>query len=137
VFSLLHRLETRHCSHFAAERRAGRHCCWAPSPPWPTAANYGTRWDKQTDEQTNGHLRVVSITGNKSVPKIILNNNELIFLNCNQHFANFRPQQSPVMIKLLPYVLLERCICILALEVASPGNRHCAMQLYRHTFVSL
>jgi len=29
-------------------------------------------------------------------------------------------------IKLLPYVLLEKYINIFALEMASPGNRHCA-----------
>ena len=30
------------------------------------------------------------------------------------------------LIKLLPYILFEKCINILALEMASPGNRHCA-----------
>jgi len=30
------------------------------------------------------------------------------------------------MIKLIPYILLEKYINILALEMASPGNRHCA-----------
>ena len=30
------------------------------------------------------------------------------------------------MIKLLSYILFERCIYILALEVACPGNQHCA-----------
>ena len=28
--------------------------------------------------------------------------------------------------KLLPYILFEKYIYILALEIASPGNRHCA-----------
>ena len=41
------------------------------------------------------------------------------------------------MTKLLPYILFEKCIYILALEMAIPGN-HCARealcQLYRHTF---
>jgi len=30
-------------------------------------------------------------TGNDSVPKIIVNNTKNIFLNCNQHFADFKP----------------------------------------------
>ena len=30
------------------------------------------------------------------------------------------------MIKLLPYILFETQIYILALEMASPGNQHCA-----------
>ena len=30
------------------------------------------------------------------------------------------------MTKLLPYILLEKYIYILALEMASPGNQHCA-----------
>jgi len=30
------------------------------------------------------------------------------------------------LIKLLPYILFEKYINILALEMASPGNRHCA-----------
>jgi len=28
--------------------------------------------------------------------------------------------------KLFPYILFEKCIYILALEMASPGYRHCA-----------
>jgi len=28
--------------------------------------------------------------------------------------------------KLLPYILFEKYISILALEIASPGNQHCA-----------
>ena len=30
------------------------------------------------------------------------------------------------LIKLLPYILFKKCINIFALEMASPGNRHCA-----------
>jgi len=30
------------------------------------------------------------------------------------------------LIKLLPYILFEEYIYILALEMASPGNQHCA-----------
>jgi len=28
--------------------------------------------------------------------------------------------------KLLPYILFQKCVYILALEMASPGNQHCA-----------
>ena len=28
--------------------------------------------------------------------------------------------------QLLPYILFEKSICILSLEMASPGNQHCA-----------
>jgi len=35
------------------------------------------------------------------------------------------------VIKLLPYILFEKYIYVLALEMANPGNR----QLCRHTFV--
>jgi len=30
-------------------------------------------------------------TGNESVPKIIINYTIKLFLNCNQHFGNFKP----------------------------------------------
>ena len=30
------------------------------------------------------------------------------------------------LIKLLPYILFEKCIYIFALEMTSPGNQHCA-----------
>jgi len=29
--------------------------------------------------------------------------------------------------KLLPHILFQKCIFIIALEMASPGNRHCAI----------
>ena len=29
--------------------------------------------------------------GNESVPKIIINDTTKLFLNCNQHFAHFKP----------------------------------------------
>ena len=31
------------------------------------------------------------LTGNESVPKIIINGTISLFLNCNQHFGNFKP----------------------------------------------
>ena len=55
---------------------------------------------------------------------------KIFILNCNQHFGNFKSRQFPTseccLTKLLPCVLFERYINILALEMASPGNRHCA-----------
>ena len=38
---------------------------------------------------------VCSHIGNESVQKIIINNTINLFLNCNQHFANFKSQQFP------------------------------------------
>jgi len=60
-------------------------------------------------------------------------------LNYNHHFGNnfFFKLQSAFwkfqtvtvsewcLTKLLPYILFEKYVNILALEVASPGNRHC------------
>ena len=52
----------------------------------------------------------------------------IFFLNCYQHPGNFKPQQFPSGLwqKLLPGILFEKCIDILASEMASPRNRHCA-----------
>jgi len=33
--------------------------------------------------------------GNERVPKITINDTIKFFLNCNQHFVNFKPQQFP------------------------------------------
>ena len=54
--------------------------------------------------------------------------NKISFLNCNQHFGYFKPKHFSecCLIKLLPFILFEKYINILALEIASPGNRHCA-----------
>jgi len=35
------------------------------------------------------------LTVNETVPKIIINKTIYLFLNCNRHFANFRPEQFP------------------------------------------
>jgi len=41
-------------------------------------------------------VNAVRAIGNENVPKIIINDTiQFIFLNCNQHFANFEPQQFP------------------------------------------
>ena len=52
---------------------------------------------------------------------------QIYFLNCRQHFYNSNHNSSKCcLIKLLPYILFEKCIYIFALEMASPGNQHCA-----------
>ena len=53
---------------------------------------------------------------------------QFFFLNCNQHFGNFKPYHFSecCLIIFLPYILFEKCINILALGMACPGNRHCA-----------
>ena len=60
--------------------------------------------------------------GNKSEPKI----NTIIF-NRNQHFAKFQTAavSECCLMKLLPCISFEKCVYILALEIASPGNQHC------------
>jgi len=50
----------------------------------------------------------------------------LVISNCNSFQC--------CLIKLLPCILFEKYIHILALEMASPGNQQ-LYQLYRHTFV--
>ena len=35
---------------------------------------------------------------NETVPKIIINNTTIFFLNCNQHFGNFKPYQFPIVV---------------------------------------
>jgi len=65
--------------------------------------------------------------GNESVPTIIINDtiflktavSILLILNYNSFLVLFDNI-------LLPYILFEKYIHILALEMASPGNRHCA-----------
>ena len=67
------------------------------------------------------------LIGNESVPKIIINDT-IIFLNCNQHFANFKiiTVSWCCLTKLLLYIFVQKYIQLLALEIASPGNQHCA-----------
>jgi len=50
------------------------------------------------------------------------------FLNCNQHFANFKiiTVSWCCLTKLLLYIFVQKYIQLLALEMASPGNQHCA-----------
>jgi len=43
----------------------------------------------QNDAEDRGYIR------KRSVPKIIMNNTIKLFLNCDQHFVNFKPYQFP------------------------------------------
>jgi len=64
------------------------------------------------------------------VSKIKINNtiNLKFIFNCNQHFGIFQTVtvSECCLMKLLPYILFEKYIYVFALEMASPGNRHCA-----------
>jgi len=71
-----------------------------------------------------------------------------MFLNCSQHFWQLETVtvSGCCLIKLLPYILFQKYMCILALEMASPGNQHCAncigtlsfpMILHRAVFLTL
>ena len=67
-------------------------------------------------------------TGNGSMPKIIINDTiNLIFKTAISVCVISTVTVSECcLMKLLPYILSEKYIHILALEMASPGNRHCA-----------
>jgi len=72
-----------------------------------------------------------SVIGNESVPKIIINNTIIFFslkLKLQSSFWLFQTitVSECCLIKLLPYILLEKHLHILDLKMASPGNRHCA-----------
>ena len=58
------------------------------------------------------------------MPKMIINDNNFFFLKLQSALWNFQPECC--LIKLLPCILFEKYVNILALELASPGNRHCA-----------
>jgi len=63
------------------------------------------------------------------VPKIIINDRIKFFLKVQSAFCQFQTTtvSECCLKKLLPYILFEKCIYILALEMASPGNQHCAI----------
>ena len=63
----------------------------------------------------------------ESVPKIIRNGTIKVFLKLKSAFWKFQTitVSECCLIKLLPYILFDRYIYILALEMASPGNQHC------------
>jgi len=65
-------------------------------------------------------------TGSENMPKIITNNTiNLFFFKLQSAFCHFQTItfSECCLIKLLPYILLEKYINILALEMASPGNQ--------------
>jgi len=71
------------------------------------------------------------------MPKIIINGTLKLFLNRNQHFGNNITVSECCLIKLLPCVLFEKYIYILALEMRNGQPSEPALcQLHRHTFVS-
>jgi len=53
------------------------------------------------------------------------------FLNCSQHFGNFKLQQLPSAVwkKLLSVYFFAKYVYIFALELSSPGNQHCASSI--------
>ena len=72
--------------------------------------------------------------GNESVPKIVINDTMIIFLELQLAFCQFRiiTVFGCCLIKLLPYVLFEKYVNVIvitdnAFEKASPGNRHCSL----------
>jgi len=81
------------------------------------------------DDITFSHSRLYSGMSlrERNVPEIIIN--DTIFFKTGisiSVISNHNSFRECCLIKLLPYVLFEKCINILALEVASPGNRLCA-----------
>ena len=75
---------------------------------------------------------LISLTriGNESVPKIIISNTtqQIYFLELQSAFWKFQiiTVSESCLIKLLQYILFEKYSYILALEMASPANQHCA-----------
>jgi len=67
-------------------------------------------------------------TGNESVPIIIVNDIINLFFKLQSAFCWFQTITVSVccLTKLIPCILLEKYTYILALEMASPGNQHCA-----------
>ena len=83
-----------------------------------------------------GYWPLSETAGNECLPKIIINDTTSVFSNCNQHFVNLQTVtvSECCLIKLLPYILFEKYIYILALEIAGPCREPTLCQLYRHTF---
>jgi len=83
-----------------------------------------------TPSETAPPERTRKRTWNENVPKIIDMINSTInhFFKLLSAFCWFRTiaVSECCLIKLLPCILFENYIYILALEMASPGNRHCA-----------
>ena len=68
------------------------------------------------------------VTGNESLPKIIINDTMTFFLKLQSAFWWLQTitVSECCSIKLLPYILFENYNKSLALDLASPWNRHCA-----------
>jgi len=66
---------------------------------------------------------------NESVPKIIINDTIIFFLRLQSAVWQFQTitVSECCLTKMLPYILFEKYMNIVALEMASPGNRHCAI----------
>jgi len=70
------------------------------------------------------------LTGNESVglPKIIISNTINLFLKLQSAFCQFQTVtvSECCLTKLFSYILFEKYIYMLALDLASTGNQHCA-----------
>jgi len=60
------------------------------------------------------------------VSKIVLNGNINFFLNCDQHFGKFFLVLFDKNAYVYIYFISKKYVNILTLEIANPGNRHCA-----------
>jgi len=89
-------------------------------------------------DMERNYVSVTLCIGNESVQKIIINNTiNLFFLNAigTLVISNRRLTVSVCcLIKLLPRILFQKYIDILALEMASPGKQHCANCIGTHSF---
>jgi len=67
-------------------------------------------------------------TENDRVPKIIITDTINSLLNCDQQFFEISNHNSSRVLfdKIASCILFEKHIYISALEMSSPGNRHCA-----------
>ena len=75
----------------------------------PTGHHRTSRDEMSAQPKLTDNMRL--LIGNESVPKIKINDTLIFFLKLESAFW---------------YILFEKYITILALEIASPWNRHCA-----------
>ena len=88
---------------------------------------------------TSSYQTNMLMIGNKSVTKIIITDTVNLFL-MQSPFCQFQTitVSECCLIKLLPYILAEKYIYILALEMARPGNQqHCASCIGTHLLFPL
>ena len=90
-------------------------------------------WQLETDRQTDRHIVIEilsspardGVIGNESIPKIITNDTTFFHKLQSAFWYNQTITVSVLrLIKLLPYASVEKHFNILALEMASPRNRH-------------